>query len=166
MSYLRTVRSVWRQSRRLILGSLIATGLANHAIAEFVVLESDRCDTRLDHPNSRCVSHGARRRSRRGASPTLRPILTRARPIFSIRLRRGALSSTLQERGFLASANAGGSNPILFAFPSDFQTFSAQKLFTAANSNITDVNFFLPGTSTAATTSAFGLIFVDVEVAN
>src|SRR5262249_7876876 len=45
----------------------------------------------------------------------------------------------------------------------DFQTFSAQKLFTAVNSPITDVNFFLPGTTTAATTGAFGLIFVDVE---
>lgn len=33
------------------------------------------------------------------------------------------------------------------------------------NSNITDVNFFLPGTAIDDTTSAFGLIFVDVEVA-
>lgn len=45
------------------------------------------------------------------------------------------------------------------------KVFSAQRLFTAVNSNITDVRFFVPGTSTAATTSAFGLIFVDVEVA-
>jgi hypothetical protein len=36
-------------------------------------------------------------------------------------------------------------------------------LFTAVNSNITDVTFFLPGTTTAATTTAFGLVFVDVE---
>jgi len=43
--------------------------------------------------------------------------------------------------------------------------FSAQKLFTAVNSNITDVTFFLPGTTSAATTSAFGVVFVDVEVA-
>jgi hypothetical protein len=54
----------------------------------------------------------------------------------------------------------------LFGFSTDFQVFSAQKLFTAVNSNITDVQFFLPGTSTATTTSAFGLVFVDVEVAN
>ena len=44
--------------------------------------------------------------------------------------------------------------------------FSPQRLFTAINSNVTDVSFFVPGTSNAATTSAFGLIFVDVEVAN
>jgi hypothetical protein len=35
---------------------------------------------------------------------------------------------------------------------------------TAVNSNITDVSFFVPGTTTAATTSAFAAIFVDVEV--
>jgi len=75
---------------------------------------------------------------------------------------RGVVFST-PGTGFLVSADAGGAQPVLFGFPSDFQTFSAQKLFTAVNSNTTDVHFFLPGTSTAATTSAFGLIFVDVE---
>jgi hypothetical protein len=65
--------------------------------------------------------------------------------------------------GFLVSANSGQSSPVLFGFPTEFQTFSAQRLFTAVGSNITDVSFFLPGTSVAATTSAFGLIFVDVE---
>ena len=67
--------------------------------------------------------------------------------------------------GFLVSSNAGGATPILFGFPNDFQTFSPQKLFTAVNSNTTDVDFFLPGTTTEATTTAFGLIFVDVETA-
>jgi hypothetical protein len=63
------------------------------------------------------------------------------------------------------SANAAGAAPVLFGFPSDFQVFSSQKLFTAINSPTTDVNFFLPGTTTAATTNAFGIVFVDVEVA-
>ena len=77
---------------------------------------------------------------------------------------RGVLFNT-PGTGFLVSANSGGATPILFGFPSDLQTFSPQRLFTAVNSNITDVSFFLPGTTTAATTSAFGLVFVDVEVA-
>jgi hypothetical protein len=76
---------------------------------------------------------------------------------------RGVVFST-PGTGFLVSANAGGAAPILFGFPSDFQVFSPQKLFTAVNSNITDVRFFLPGTTTAATTSAFGLVFTDIEV--
>ena len=77
---------------------------------------------------------------------------------------RGVVLST-PGTGFLVSANAGQPTPPLFGFPSDFQTFSTQRLFTAVNSNITDVSFFIPGTTTAATTSAFGLIFTGVEVA-
>jgi hypothetical protein len=76
---------------------------------------------------------------------------------------RGAVFST-PGTGFLVSSNAGQGNPTLFGFPNDFQTFSPQRLFTAIDSNITDVNFFVPGTSIAATTTAFGVIFTDVEV--
>ena len=78
---------------------------------------------------------------------------------------RGAVFST-PGTGFMVSANAGVGAPILFGFANDFQTFSAQRLFTAINSNITDVTFFVPGTATSASTSAFGLVFTDVEVAN
>lgn len=77
---------------------------------------------------------------------------------------RGAVFST-PGTGFLVSAVAGLTTPTLFGFGNDFQTFSAQRLFTAVNSNITDVHFFVPGTSIATTTSAFGVVFTDVEVA-
>ena len=83
---------------------------------------------------------------------------------FNVNSPRGAVFST-PGTGFLVSANAGLATPTLFGFPSDFQAFSAQKLFTAVNSNITDVRFFVPGTLLATTTSAFAAIFVDVEVA-
>ena len=83
---------------------------------------------------------------------------------FNVNSPRGAVFST-PGTGFLVSANAGGVTPTLFGFPNDFQSFSAQKLFTALNSNITDVRFFVPGTLLATTTSAFAAIFVDVEVA-
>lgn len=83
---------------------------------------------------------------------------------FNVNSPRGVVFST-PGTGFMVSANAGGATPVLFGFPNDFQTFSAQRLFTAINSNVTDVNFFLPGTATEATTRAFGLIFTDVEVA-
>ena len=77
---------------------------------------------------------------------------------------RGAVFST-PGTGFMVSANAGQASPTLFGFASDFQTFSTQRLFTAVNSPVTDVEFFVPGTSVAATISAFGLVFVDAEVA-
>jgi hypothetical protein len=39
-------------------------------------------------------------------------------------------------------------------------------LFTALNSPITDVSFFVPGSTTPAFTSGFGAVFTDVDVAN
>ena len=83
---------------------------------------------------------------------------------FNVTSPRGVDFST-PGTGFLVSANSGLSTPTLFGFTNDFQTFSAQRLFTAVNSNITDVTFFVPGTSIAATTTAFGAIFVDAEAA-
>jgi hypothetical protein len=83
---------------------------------------------------------------------------------FNVNSPRGAVFAT-PGTGFLVSANAGGAKPPLFGFPGDFQTFSPQKLFTAVNSNITDVTFFVPGTTTPATTTAFAAIFTDVETA-
>jgi hypothetical protein len=93
------------------------------------------------------------------ADPNLLPA-----DFFNVNSPRGVVFST-PGTGFLVSANSGGVTPTLFGFPNDFQTFSPQRLFTAVNSNITDVVFFVPGTTIAATTTAFGLIFVDVEVA-
>ncbi len=75
---------------------------------------------------------------------------------------RGAVFST-PGTGFLVSANAGGATPTLFGFSNDFSAFSPQRIFTAVSSNITDITFFLPGTNTPATTSAFAAIFTDVE---
>jgi hypothetical protein len=83
---------------------------------------------------------------------------------FNVNSPRGVVFST-PGTGFLLSANSGLATPALFGFPSDFQSFSPQRLFTAVNSNVTDVNFFVPGTTTPATVSAFGAVFVDAEVA-
>lgn len=83
---------------------------------------------------------------------------------FNVNSPRGVVFST-PGTGFLVSSNTGTAVPTLFGFGSDFATFSAQRLFTAVGSNVTDVNFFVAGTNTAATTSAFAAIFTDVEVA-
>jgi hypothetical protein len=83
---------------------------------------------------------------------------------FNVNSPRGVVLST-PGTGFLVSASGGSGTSPLFGFSSDFQTFSAERLFTAVNSNVTDVQFFVPGTNIAATTTAFGAIFVDAEVA-
>jgi hypothetical protein len=84
---------------------------------------------------------------------------------FNVNSPRGIVYST-PGTGFLVSAAAGGATTPLFGFQSDFATFSGPKLFTAVNSNITEVLFFVPGTTTSATVNGFGSVFTDVEIAN
>jgi len=65
--------------------------------------------------------------------------------------------------GVEVSANAAD-GPVRFGnidpnYPSLFQVFSPQKLFTAIGSNIVDVNFFIPGTTVPALTRGFGAVF-------
>jgi len=82
---------------------------------------------------------------------------------------RGAVFSTLGS-GFMVSSNATD-GPVEFGnidatYSATFATFSAQRLFTAIGSNILDVNFFIPGSTTAAGVAGFGAIFSDVDLAN
>jgi hypothetical protein len=51
-------------------------------------------------------------------------------------------------------------------YPSLFQVFSSPKLFTAIGSNIVDVSFFVPGSSTPALTRGFGAVFTHVALAD
>jgi len=69
--------------------------------------------------------------------------------------------------GFAVSGKAGAA-PVRFddvnpTYSATFQTFSPQRLFTAVGSTISDVHFFVPGTTHAAFTTAFGLVFADVD---
>ena len=175
----RDIRLAWYPIRKILFGSLIAAGLANPACAGFITFEAAGAT-----PASITATRDAFRVSVGGgtvagangdfgglrreinwdgvpnasADPNLM-----AGDFFNTTSPRGVVFST-PGTGFLVSANAGEATPTLFGFSSDFQTFSPQRLFSAQNSNIMDVRFFLPGTTTAATTGAFGLIFVDVEV--
>jgi hypothetical protein len=68
-----------------------------------------------------------------------------------------------------AATTDGGGQPVNFgninaAYTSTFQPFSPQRLFTPLGSNVTDVNFFLPGSATPATVTGFGAMFSDVDM--
>ena len=176
-----TFRFPRKPIRRIFFSSLFAAVMANQASAEIIVFEAAGATVASITPTRdafRTAVGGGTVAGANGdfgglrreinwdgvpdalADPNLLPS-----NFFNVNSPRGAVFST-PGTGFLVSANAGGSTPILFGFSNDLQTFSPQRLFSALNSNIIDINFFLPGTSTAATTSAFGLVFVDVEVAN
>ena len=89
---------------------------------------------------------------------------------FNVNSPRGAVFST-PGTGFQVSANAASGTPVEFGninptYTATFATFSAQRLFTPLGSNVLDVNFFLPGTSTLALVTGFGSVFSDVDLAN
>lgn len=89
---------------------------------------------------------------------------------FNVNSPRGVVFST-PGIGFQVSATAASGTPVEFGninatYSGLFETFSAQRLFTALGSNIVDVNFFIPGTTTPAFTTGFGAVFSDVDLAN
>jgi hypothetical protein len=180
MNQIHLLRFSWKPVRRILLASIFAAGMANQAFAGFIVFEGTGATPAAITPTRDAFRTAVGGGTTAGANGDFggvrREINWDGVPagssdpnpmpadFFNTTSPRGAVFST-PGTGFLVSANAGGTTPILFGFPNDFQAFSPQKLFTAVNSDITDVNFFLPGTTTAATTTAFGVIFVDVEVA-
>jgi hypothetical protein len=89
---------------------------------------------------------------------------------FNVNSPRGAVLST-PGTGFQVSATAASLTPVQFgnidpSYPAFFEPFSAERLFTALGSTITDVTFFLPGSTTAALSTGFGAVFSDVDLAN
>src|SRR5438132_13728735 len=85
---------------------------------------------------------------------------------FNVNSPRGVLFST-PGSGFQVSANPGVA-PIEFGnvdltYSSTFGVFSAPRLFTALGSNVVDVNFFVPGSTTPALSRGFGAVFTDVD---
>jgi hypothetical protein len=90
---------------------------------------------------------------------------------FNVNSPRGVVLST-PGTGLAVSADA--SNPTGTAaqfgnidpnYPIFFEPFSPERLFTAIGSNVVDVAFFVPGTTTATTIHAFGVVFSDADVA-
>jgi hypothetical protein len=179
MTHLGTTCPSFHPFRPLLLGSLVLFSFGAQAFGSFIVFEAAGPNTAAITPardDFRAAVGGGTVAGPNGSFGGLRreinwdgvpDAFADPNPLpgnfFNANSPRGAVLST-PGTGFLVSSNAGLPSPVLFGFPNDLQVFSAQRLFTAVNSNITDVTFFLPGTGTAATTSAFGVIFVDVEV--
>jgi len=178
MTHFGTIGSLVKPLRGLFFGSLLAVGLGNQALASFIVFEANGATPASITPTRDAFrtavgggtvagangDFGGQRREINWdgvpdtfADPNLLPD-----NFFNLNSPRGLVYST-PGTGFLVNSNTG---PTLFGFQSDLQPFSANRLFDPAGSNITDVNFFVPGTSTPATTSAFGVVFVDVETPN
>lgn len=95
------------------------------------------------------------------SSPSLLPP-----DFFNVNSPRGVVFST-PGVGFLVSRTATQSNPefddVNFTYAATFGVFSPQRLFSPKESTITDVSFFIPGSTTPAATNGFGAVFTDVD---
>ena len=83
---------------------------------------------------------------------------------------RGAVFATPGER-FVVSGDPGTPGFLFedltpYSSSDNFQFFSAPRLFAAVGSTVTDVQFFIPGTTTPASVRGFGAVFTDVELAD
>ena len=172
------LRALFAPLRGIFVGSILACTLASHASASFITFEAAGADAASITPTRDAFRSAIGGGTVAGAAGDFgglrREINWDAVPgafsdpnqlpanFFNVNSPRGAVFSTPGD-GFLVSSTNGAA-PAVFGFPNDFQFFSPSKLFTAINSNITDVNFFVPGTTTAATIGAFGVIFSDAEV--
>jgi hypothetical protein len=78
---------------------------------------------------------------------------------------RGALFST-DGTGFVQAPPAGLAGGNVFNNPTYgtiFKAFSLSRLFSAIGSNITEVDFFVPGGGRPAAVTSFGAVFTDVD---
>jgi hypothetical protein len=70
---------------------------------------------------------------------------------------------------FQVSSSAASGVPVEFGninptYTTEFQTFSAQKLFASSpDSNVLEITFFIPGTNIPATVTGFGAVFCDAD---
>jgi hypothetical protein len=83
---------------------------------------------------------------------------------------RGAVFSSSAGNRFQVSADSDNPThtPVRFGninpqYPSIFDTFSPERLFTPLGTNKMRVRFFVPGTTTPAYVSGFGAVFTDVD---
>ena len=78
---------------------------------------------------------------------------------------RGALFTT-DGSGFVQAPPAGLADGNVFNNPTYgtiFKAFSLSRLFSAIGSNITEVDFFVPGGGRPAAVTSFGAVFTDVD---
>lgn len=105
------------------------------------------------------------------AQPNLLPL-----DFFNVNSPRGVVFNALEYEtgaalnGFMVSADSSNptNTPVEFgdidaSYATNFQPFSAQRLFHVRNGSAMDVLFFVPGTTTPANVAGFGVVFTDVD---
>ena len=85
---------------------------------------------------------------------------------FNTRSPRGAVFSTpgvsvlVSAKASVGKPRFGELNP---TYAAEFSAFSPERIFTAVGSTVTEVSFFVPGTTTKGAVRGFGVMFTDVD---
>ncbi len=91
---------------------------------------------------------------------------------FNARTAPRARGAVLQTPGDHVAVSADASNPagaavrfgdINPAYSSQFKTFSAERLFSPVGSNVVNLTFRVPGTTTRAVVRGFGAVYTDID---
>jgi len=102
-----------------------------------------------------------------GGSPAVVTTTISPNPFAGFQGTRGALFTTPDGTGFVQAPPSGLAAENVFNNPSYatiFTPFSASRLFSAIGSNVTEVDFFVPGGgNVTARTKGFGVVFADVD---
>lgn len=98
---------------------------------------------------------------------------------FNVNSPRGVIFTTIEDATGSAlnqfAVSADSSNPtgttarfgnLNATYTGIFQTFSPERLFTARNTHLMEITFFIPGTKIPATVNGFGVVFADVDSAS
>ena len=114
-------------------------------------------------------SHGDGRREINwdGGNPANQTTTISPNPFAGFQITRGALFTTPDGSGFVQAPPSGLASASVFNNPSYatiFAAFSPSRLFSPIGSNVTDVDFFVPGAGGGpATTRGFAAVFTDVD---
>ena len=101
-----------------------------------------------------------------GGNPNNQTTTISPNPFAGFQVTRGALFTTPDGTGFVQAPPSGLASGSVFNNPSYatiFATFSPSRLFSPIGSNVTVVDFFVPGGGVAATTRGFAAVFTDVD---
>jgi hypothetical protein len=116
----------------------------------------------LNAPNSAPADSGRREINWDGVPAALTNVDTFPAAFFNVNSKRGVVFAT-RGGGFRVDSSAFAS--INAALADQFKAFSPKKLFSAVNSNQTEVDFKLVGATTNGLVNGFGVVFSDVDLA-
>ena len=157
-------------SMSLVEAQLVRTGFGPDAASIQSVVDQYRTDLGTLNPNiAGSVGSGRREINWDGVPDSFSAPNDLPSNFFNSNSPRGAVLST---PGTSVQVSADDDNPTatapLFAninptYGSIFHTFSPQRLFSPIGSNIVDLTFVVPGTTTPAVTRGFGAVYTDVD---